>query len=175
MSRWATFGPDPQFSTLPGPVQNCLKPGGASYLCDGIIGDMDSQIGFCGESQYARTTYCSCVNNSVPCPVYSMASCSNSALAYKPWAWYQAQPGGESQDTKCGKEPICVNVVEAEGTNNLVPGLNQQCGTIENITNIAKTNPIMAAIIMILVIILVITLVIHIDSAAKTETPAAFN
>jgi hypothetical protein len=125
-----------------------------------LIGNAATGYGFCGQEETAQMTYCACVNNSTACPQYSMASCANSAYAYKPWSWYQPGLAGKpSEDAKCEKTPICVNLVEVGGENNVVSGVTQQCGTFSRMVNILKASPALAVLAFLLLIALVVTLV----------------
>lgn len=167
-TRWATFGPDPSPSSLPESFLQCLYPASPSATCDNLIGDADSGHGFCSLPEYRTTTYCACVNNSAPCPQISMASCANAAFSYKPAAWYTPtgpNGSGPSKNADCATSPICINLVEVGGDQNVVSGITQQCGTITNVTNVLKTNPFLAVLTFLLVIVLIIVMTSHTESA----------
>jgi hypothetical protein len=171
-TRWTTFGPDPPLSSLGVTAQQCLTPGASSAACDKYIGSADSKNGFCALDNYKTTTYCACVNNASPCPQFSMASCANAAYAYKPHWWYEPPtPGAPTPDTKCSTAPICVNLVEVGGGQNVVSGITQQCGTIKNISNVLKTNPTLAVLTFLLFITLIVVMSLHADSGGKRSTP----
>ena len=92
-----------------------------------------------------------------------MASCSNSAFAYR--TTRQSSQSTES----C--PPICVNIVDlGAGNQNVVQGLTQQCGTITNVTNILKTNPFLAVLTFILVMVLFIVMSSNTDSADSEDS-----
>lgn len=164
-TTWTKFGPDPAFTSLPEIMQGCLPPSQPSQACDVIMGDAQTGTGFCASPAYEQTTYCACVNNAVACPQNSMAACANALYSYKPWAWNQAV-GGESKNETCAKAPICVNLVEVGGSQNIVSGITQQCGTIQNITNILKTDPTLAVLLFVLIIAFIIVL-----SISPTDDP----
>jgi hypothetical protein len=173
-TRWTSFGPDPPPSALPAQAQQCLTPVISSAACDSYIGSADSGQGFCSQDAYKTTTYCACVNNATACPQFSMASCANAAFAYKPSWWYQGTGptrNGPTPNETCSKSPICVNLVEVGGGENVVSGITQQCGTITNITNVMKTNPSLAALTIILVVALVIIMSMHADPGEGSTAP----
>jgi hypothetical protein len=158
-NTWTAFGPDAPLSALPLAFRACLPPNSSTEQCDELIGSAQDGQGFCADPNYRQMTYCACVNNSVACPEYAMASCANSAYSYKPWAWYQPGPdGAPSKDQNCASAPICVNLMEVGGSQNVVSDITQQCGTITNITNVLKTNPKLAALTFLLFIILVVVM-----------------
>jgi hypothetical protein len=151
-------------SSLPADFQSCLPPNKPSAACDTIIGNSQAGLGYCGNPEYREMTYCACVNNAVACPNFSMASCANSEYSYKPWSWDQpGTTGGASKNELCAKAPICVNLVEVGGSQNVVSGITQQCGVIQNVTNIVKENPTMAILLFILIIALIIVSTMHVD------------
>jgi hypothetical protein len=165
-TKWAAFGPDPPAATLPAEMQACLPPAPPSLACDAIIGAADSGTGYCAADAYKTTTYCACVNNIQSCPQFSMASCANAAYAYRPAAWYAGTgPGGlsPSYQQSCATSPICVNIVDVGGSQNLVSGITQQCGVITNVTNVIKASPILAILAFILIVALVYVLMSRTD------------
>ena len=177
-TTWTSFGPDPPPSTLPAPAQACLIPVSSSPACDAFIGSAAQGSGFCALDEYKQTTYCACVNNAVACPQYAMASCANAAFAYRPAAWYAKTGAGHdspSENDSCKSAPICVNLVEIGGEQNLVSGITQQCGTITNITNILKTNPTLAILAAVLLIMLIVVMSIHTDADSKLPPMVPFN
>jgi len=113
---------------------------------------MASGNGYCSVDRYSRMTYCSCVNNAIPCPMDAAASCANSAFAYRPSN--MIAPNGQAFKA-CKDATICVNIVEVGGSQNVVTGISQECGAIQNVRNIINSNPILAGIALILIIILV--------------------
>ena len=167
-TRWVSFGPDMPLAELPEAMRNCLT-NQATQECDNIIGNADQGQGYCSDPLYKRTTYCACVNNKIGCAQYAMASCANSAYAYKPWNWYRPTPGGKSYDSECSTKPICVNIVEVEGGQNIMPNVNQQCGTITNITNVLSTNPTLAALSFILFLAFIYVMSIRTDSPSGSK------
>lgn len=172
-TTWTSFGPDPPLSTLDVTAQQCLAPNGASAACDAYIGSAAAGNGFCSLPTYKTTTYCACVNNAIPCPQNAMASCANAAYSYKLWQWTQTPSGGGlSHNATCATSPICVNLVEVGGNQNVVSGITQQCGTITNITNVLKTNPALAVLTFLLFITLIVVMSLHADSdGGKRSTP----
>lgn len=164
-TTWTKFGPDMLPSQLPPLMQGCLPPNAPSRSCDTAMGNAQSGTGFCASPSFEKTTYCACVNNAVTCPQNSMAACASALYSYKPWIWNQAI-GGESRNETCAKTPICVNLVEVGGSQNLVSGITQQCGTIQNITNVLKTNPTLAILLFILFIAFIVVL-----SITPTDDP----
>lgn len=155
-NTWTIFGNDPDISTLDPKVQACLPPNEPTQDCDKTIGYAGNG-GFCDNPNYQQTTYCACVNNAVACPQFSMAACANAAYSYKPWSWYQTLPNSTaSKDSECSTSPICVNLLEIGGEGNLTSNITQQCGVITNITNILKTKPTFAILLLILFIALII-------------------
>ena len=174
-NTYTEFGPDPPVATIPADFRACLPPAQGSAACDLIVGSSASGLGFCGDPRWRQTTYCACVNNSVGCPSFSMAACANSAHAYKPYAWYQSpQPGQLSPYETCAKSPICVNLVEVGGSQNVVSGITQQCGAITNLTRLLKANPVLAAAAFVLVIALIVVLSSDtVDSSAPAAPGAA--
>jgi hypothetical protein len=174
-TTWSKFGPDPPITSLGSSVQNCLPPNKATAACDAVIGSAQTGNGFCANPQYAQTTYCSCVNSAVACPNFALAACANTEYSYKPWYWNQpSTTGGPSRNQYCAKAPVCVNLVEVGGSQNIVSGITQQCGTIKDITNIIKTDPTMAVLIFILFIALIIVATLHTDDDPPPYS-AAYN
>jgi hypothetical protein len=168
-TQWTVFGPDPAWSSLPSEMQACiLKP---SQLCDVAIGDATSGQGFCGTPSYEQTTYCSCVNNAVACAQTTMASCANSAYSYKPYSTSVPGPSGKSADQVCASTPTCVSIVDISGSQNVVSGVTMQCGVITNITNVIKTNPVLAGLIAVLFIALLIVMSLSVDDKRIMPLP----
>ena len=153
------FGPDAPLSNLPVEFRACLPPNTLSPAqqasCDTAVGSMASGIGYCSEAPYNTMTYCACVNNAIPCPMIAAAACVNSAFSYRPSD--MLAPNGQSY-LDCKGTPICVNIVEVGGSQNVVSGITQECGVIQNITNVISTNPPLAVLAIILFIMLVILL-----------------
>ena len=173
-NTWTTFGPDPPLSALPPDFVGCLPPNKPSQACDGIVGSSTEGAGYCASAPYNRTTYCACVNNSVACPGFSMTSCSNSAYAYQPWAWFQKSVGGgPSKNEQCAASPICVNLVEVGGSQNVVSGVTQQCGTVENITKVLKEDPVLSALAFLLIIAFIVVLSMRADDNGEDAPPLA--
>ena len=153
-TTWTAFGPDLPAAALPPAFQACLPPAQPSAECDGAVGSAAAGYGFCSDPTYRRMTYCACVNNSVGCPEYAMASCANAAYSYKPAAWYAPKADGLSQDAVCAKAPVCVNLV----VGNTSGHVTQQCGTIRNITAVVRASPLLAVVVFILVLALVVVM-----------------
>jgi len=173
-TRWTSFGPDPPPASLPAAARACLTPVASTPACDEYIGSADSGQGFCADPLYKTTTYCACVNNAISCPQFSMASCANAAYAYKPSWWYAGTgPGGAgpTPNATCATSPICVNLVEVGGDQNVVTGITQQCGTITNVTNVLKTNPTLATLAFLLFVILIIVMSLPADSGRSQVPP----
>ena len=169
-TKWVSFGPDMPLAALPADMHDCLiNP--SNRNCDDIIGNAEHGQGYCSNPAYKRTTYCACVNNKIGCAQYGMASCANSAYAYKPWNWYQATAGGQSYDKECSTKPICVNLVEVQGSQNIMPNVNQQCGPITNITNVLSTSPTLATLSFILILAFIYVMSIRTDSPGGKQPP----
>ena len=144
-------------------VPNCLT-GTPSADCDEAIGDIYTTNTFCSDPAYQYTTFCACVNNSVPCPQTTMAACANTAYAYKPYAWTQSINGGPSQDDECKAINNCVNILEAGGTSNLVSGVSQVCGSTapnSSVYNTLFSNPAVSLSLLFMIILLCIVIFIH--------------
>lgn len=164
--RWVNFGPDPPISSLPSDFQNCLPPNEPTSACDGIIGSADSGYGMCSDPKYQQTTYCSCVNNQISCPQTAAASCANSSFGYRTFKYTQKFNGVSDQDT-CKNSPICVNILDVGGSQNIASNITQQCGVITNITKVLKTSPVLALITFILIVVLIILMSTNTSSDDK--------
>jgi len=169
MATYTEFGPDVPLSELPPAFAACLPPAASSTDCDQIVGSSAAKLGYCscdcadgedrcpamcGGQSYARMTYCACVNNSSTCPQLSSASCANSAFAYRPWFWSNAE-SGETYNEMCENTPICINILDVEGDQDVVKDLTQQCGTFQTVQIIVGTNPVLAAVAFLLVLVIV--------------------
>lgn len=150
-TSFTQFGPSPFLRDLPAAFQACIPPNPPTAACDTIVGGLAEGYGYCATPQYAQTTYCACVNNAIPCPASAAAACTNAAFAY---LQTRQSPGG-AQYEECKGVPICVNVLEVGGSQNLTSGLSQQCGTITNITRALRASPALAALAFILLIALI--------------------
>jgi hypothetical protein len=160
---WTTFGPDAPLASLPKEFEQCLPPNKASQSCDAIVGSAVTGQGYCSQPAYQNMTYCSCVNNAVACPEFTMVSCANGDYSYKPWIWDQPQASGLSINQNCQKNPICVNVVEAGGADNVLSNVNQNCG------GSTTTAPSLLYIYIILVVMFVIIIGLVIRSTKKSR------
>jgi hypothetical protein len=99
------------------------------------------------------------------------AACVNSAFSYTPT---RMTPDGEAF-LQCKGQPICINLVEVGGSQNVVDGITQQCGTIQNIKNVISTSPPLAMLTAFLFIVLLVLL--SMQSSGKTRgliPPAPF-
>lgn len=187
VKTYTEFGPDIPLSELPPDFSACLPPNPSSPDCDSTVGSLQSGLGYCscdcdsggdtppsasacppgtcdGKS-YAHMTYCACVNNAASCPQLSSAPCANSAFAYQPWGWSNTKKGDSTYDEECATTPICVNIVEVGGDQNVVNDLTQQCGTFETVQIIIGTNPALAALALFLVLVILGLLL------ARTDRP----
>lgn len=175
-TTYTEFGPDVPPAELPPDFLECLPPAAPSTACDLTVGSLASGLGYCGQVDpasgeaitspvYAQMTYCACVNNAAPCPEYTSAVCANSAFAYRPHAWYASPSQGESYDANCQNTPICVNLVEVGGDQNVVSGLTQQCGTFETLQLVIGANPALALVAFFLILVIAGLLL------ARTERP----
>ena len=169
-SGFTRFGPDPPLDSLVGadaPFKVCLgdnlSPETRRY-CDEIVGRWGG-TGYCADSKFAQTTYCACVNNLIPCPMFAAAACANAAFSYRT---SRMQEGGVAYK-ECKGQPICVNIVEIGGSQNVVSGITQQCGVIQNIQNVYNTNPKLAVLTFILFIALVILMSMKADGASSSS------
>lgn len=166
-TTWTQFGPDPMLTSLPSDMQNCLTTT-PTPACDVIMGSAPSGQGHCANAMYAQTTYCSCVNNSMPCPQTTMAVCANTAYAYKPASWSVADANGVSTDENCRVANLCFNLVDVNGASNVVSSVNQSCGGGANqssnkIIQVVSTNPILSFLLFFMIIVLLIVISIHTD------------
>lgn len=170
-TTWTKFGPDMPVTSLPPQFSQCLPPNQPTQACDAIVGSASAGNGTCADPMFMRTTYCACVNNATACPEFSMAACANSARSYKPWAWYQPTAGGASKHELCAKSPICVNLLEIGGSQNVVNNITQQCGIITNITNVLKTSPALAVLTFLLLISLIVVMSMQTDDRRDKNQP----
>jgi hypothetical protein len=136
---------------LPADFRQCiLDPTGVG--CDEIVGSRTAGYGYCSSTSYATQPYCACVNNLIPCPMVAASACANNTVAYRPRTM---RPGGPAFET-CKTQPICVNAAQVGGQQNIVSGLVQQCGTIQNVQSLVQgASPGMWALLLILVILVV--------------------
>ncbi len=187
MTTYTEFGPDAPISSLPSEFSACLPPAANSSACDRTIGSLSSGLGYCscdcsggsdkscpapcGGQSYAHMTYCACVNNAATCPQLSSAPCANSAFAYQPWAWSNSSSGTTTYDDECGESQICVNILEVGGDQNMVNGLNQQCGTFETEHIIVGTNPALAIVALFLMFVIIGLLLVRTDQPVRRMPP----
>jgi hypothetical protein len=142
-NTYTQFGPDVPIEALNTDFSKCLPPNILTAKeqadCDKIVGSKASGSGFCSATNfgYDRMTYCACVNSAIPCPMLASAACANSANAYMP---SKMLPTGAAF-AECKDARICVNIVEVGGSQNIVSGITQECGAIQNVENIINTNP----------------------------------
>jgi hypothetical protein len=141
-TTFTRFGPDPLLSSLPKAFQACLQ-GSPGPSCDALVGSLAQGSGFCAEPEYAQTTFCACVNNAIPCPTVAAAACANSAFAYAPT---DMRPPSGRTFLRCKSQPICVDLVEVGGGQNVVSGVTQQCGAITNVRRVLSASPALAAL-----------------------------
>ncbi len=167
-TTFTQFGPDPPLSQLPQAFQTCLPPNAPSANCDNVVGSLATGQGYCSQPQYDQTTYCACVNNAIPCPMVAAAACANSAFAYVPTA--MQAPNGQAYQ-RCKGQPICVNIVEIGGSQNIVSGITQQCGIITNIQNIVSANPTLAILAFLLFITLIVLMSIRTGGTPRATPP----
>jgi len=164
-------------------------PNGSAYgSCDELVGSYSNQnstnsagsnlSGVCGDPSYWQSTYCACVNNFQPCPMYQDPVCGNSSTAYQPAAWFTTQGSGtgevvipSNEAALCKNTPICVNLVQVGGASNVLPGTIQQCGAFTPITNTYSANIFLVVLVFILVVVLVWLLKQPVeDTQSKTAT-----
>jgi hypothetical protein len=165
-SGFTRFGPDPHLDDLEPAFKACLNDtlsAASRRNCDELVGQWGGS-GFCSQPKYAQTTYCACVNNLIPCPMVAAAACANAAFSYRT---SRMQEGG-IEYKECKGQPICVNLVEIGGSQNVVGGITQQCGTIQNIKNLYTANPKLAVIFFILLVALIITMSMKTDDLGAT-------
>jgi hypothetical protein len=171
------FGPDPALTTLPANIQSCLT-GAPSETCDQLIGSLaqgyNATTGgpFCASPQYKTTTYCACVNNSVPCPQTTMSACANTAFAYKPYAWSVAPaPGAASPNEECKASNNCLNIIQVSGSQNVTSSINQSCGGGEAPNNIIVSTfisyPYITILLFFMIILLCIAIFIHTEDVEQ--------
>lgn len=167
-TEYTQFGPDTPISELPANLRACLPPNAPSGKCDATIGSLESGQGYCSQSPYDKMTYCSCVNNAIPCPMVAAAACANSAFAYS--TTEMQAPDGQAY-AACKGQPICVNIVEVGGSQNVVTGITQQCGVIQNVQNIISASPTLAAVAFILVIMLIVMMAMRVEDDGRFPPP----
>ena len=161
------FGPDVPYELLNRAFKDCLPPNKPTSQTDEIVGSLEAGRGFCGpNSGLAKMSYCACVNNKIPCPTKTAASCANSAFAYRPTTML---PGGTSYEA-CENLSICVNLAEVGGEENLVAGITQSCGPVQNFTNTIQASPILAIFAFILLIALIV--LVYMDTGANASLNA---
>lgn len=149
MSTYIDFSNDVPLSTLPSDFSKCLE--NPSVACDAIVGSTTLGSGYCNDSQYEQTTYCACVNNSLPCPSITSTICSNFEYAYTPTTM---MPPSGLDYIKCKSQPLCINLAEIGGSQNVVTSINQQCGVITNATNFIVLHPYFMVFLVILLIVI---------------------
>lgn len=149
---------------LPADLRQCIQnPDGPG--CDEIIGSRASGYGYCSGSAFMQQPYCACVNNLIPCPMVAASACANNAVAYRP---RNMRVGGSAYET-CKTQPICVNAAQVGGQQNIVSGLVQQCGTIQNVESLVQgASPAMWALFLIM-IILIVQIVSQFGSSSPVE------
>jgi hypothetical protein len=176
-NTYTQFGPDAPIEALNTDFSKCLPPNILTVKeqadCDKIVGSKASGSGFCSATNfgYDRMTYCACVNSAIPCPMLASAACANSANAYMP---SKMLPTGAAF-AECKDARICVNIVEVGGSQNIVSGITQECGAIQNVENIINTNRALAVIVFILIIILVILIAMRPEDSAMLPPPPDFD
>jgi len=193
---FSTFGPDSSeiliekdyagftqcltFNTECAPLgtKACLPPESQYSTCDELIGSWSSGTGVCGDPDYWDNTYCACVNNFEPCPMFKDPVCGNSSTAYQPSSWFTVQGTGASaqiipsdQAAECKNTPICVNLVQVGGASNVLPGTIQQCGSFTPITNTYAANTFLIVMVFILVVVLVWLLNQPVESSDQADQP----
>ena len=190
---FSTVGPDAPESTIEGkypgfsscmiggadcaPIgtKTCLPSGSRFESCDDLIGSWSSASGVCGDPAYWQNTYCACVNNFEPCPMFKDPVCGNSSTAYQPSSWVMTQGTGTGtvlipagQAALCKDTPICVNLVQVGGASNVLPGTIQQCGSFTPITNTYSANTFLVIMVFILVVVLVWLLNQPVEEASRS-------
>ena len=157
-----SFSSSTPLENLPNEFRMCLPPNPASNACDSIVNK------YCSQPPYNQTIYCACVNNSMPCPMVTSVPCANSIYSYKPMTM---QDGGvEFQN--CKGATICVSDVNVYGSNNVVKGVVQDCGTISNITNTFNKYPALSSIMFIIFISLIVLIIMNFN---KKKIPPEIN
>jgi len=91
------------------------------------------------------------------------AACANSAFSYLPTT--MSSQGREYLD--CKGQPICINIVEIGGNQNIVSGIKQECGVINNVENFFGASPSLTTIAIILFIIFIILLFVKPSEEVK--------
>jgi hypothetical protein len=71
----------------------------------------------------------------------------------------------------CLTRPLCINLVEVDGDQNVVSGITQECGVIQNITNVLGTNPVLATLAFVLFILLVVVVAMRTDDGGARPPP----
>lgn len=173
MTTLTSFGPDTPLDALPLSFRRCLPPNvltpAQQSACDAIVGSITAGTGYCSVAPFTGMTYCGCVNNSIPCPMIAATACANSASAFQPTA--MRAPDGQAY-LACKGRPVCVNLVEVGGSQNVVKGVTQQCGDIQNFRTFILANPALLILVILLVIMLAVLSGLGSSvSAAKTPPP----
>jgi len=156
-SNLRSFGPDPQFSALPQPVQHCVTTGQATQSCDDVIAN------YCKSNP--SQTICSCINSSVACPIFADPICANSPFSYVP-----SKYAANSDLTKaCQQEPICINYIEMDSAGNTTGMIIQNCSQ-SNIQPIGTGNYIIYVLIVLIIVVLTCYIVIQITLKYRLKT-----
>jgi hypothetical protein len=166
------FGPDAPLTQLPADFRACLAPYNTLTpaqleACDVVVGNDASGNGYCAQEPYRTMTYCACVNSPITCPTVASVQCTRSQLAYAPTS--MLPPAGR-QYLACKGQNICVNQVLVGGSQNVVQGITQQCGVIQNINNMLSVSPPLAILAFVLIIVLIAVLVAPTDAAGAEST-----
>ena len=164
----ARFGPDAPLAQLPDAMRACLPPAPPSRGCDEIMGSAFGGLGYCSVEPYRSMSFCACANSSVPCPMIAAAACANSGFAYLP---SPMQPPDGAKYAACRGQPICVNLVQIGGAQNVASGITQQCGTIQNVRNVVSANPALAGLAFVLVLALLLLLLTPTDPEPGEGAP----
>ncbi len=107
---------------LPQDIEDCIN--NPSTACDTLIGStsVGDSTTFCGNPATANSVVCACVNNTLPCPMFTSSYCAN-GFAYKPTTM---QNGGADYKS-CSGTTVCVQNVDTQGNNNIVTDINVLC------------------------------------------------
>jgi len=91
-----------------------------------------------------------------------MAVCANTAFAYKPYAWSEGTP---SLNSECRSAPVCINMIEVGGSQNIANNVKQSCNlgeaTANAAGNAAMNAPYLFVLLLVLFVLLAVVASIH--------------
>jgi hypothetical protein len=145
-TTYPTFVPNPATGSgaLTADLIACLAA--QSATCDTTtVGSLAMGTGACSTTEFADTVLCACVNNSLPCPLFTSPACSNDAGAYQ-------TTDQVSDGNACSKLPMCINFVSAAGSS-VVDGVVQTCDTSDTVVNWIETHRAVTVMLVFLAVL----------------------